>query len=63
MSIREFLRDSFQRDPANTGCAVMAGGFVLLALIAVLSQATDGWLWVSALLVFPLWFLLRNRIG
>ena len=61
--LQAFLRDSFRNDPANAGCAVMAGGAVLLALIVVLAQATDGWLFAAALLVFPLWLLLRNRIG
>jgi hypothetical protein len=60
--IREFFRESVQNDPVNGGCAILLAAFVVLASIVVLAQATDGWLFVSALVVFPLWFLVRRRV-
>jgi hypothetical protein len=45
----------------NTGCALFLAGFCLLALIVVVAQATEGWMLLFALIVFPVWFLLRRR--
>jgi hypothetical protein len=61
--IREFFRESVENDPANGGCAILLAAFVVLALIVVLAQATDGWLFASALIVFPLWFFIRRQLS
>lgn len=60
--IREFFRESVQNDPANGGCAILLVAFVVVALIMVLAEATHGWLFASALIVFPLWFFIRRRL-
>lgn len=60
--LRDYLRAAGQNDPGNLALAIFLSVFVLLALIAVLVQTTGGWAFVAALIVFPLWLLLRRGI-